>query len=114
MCAAAGGKAVFGTNPIAFGIPQAGAPPMTFDMATSAIALFGVLTAKAKGEPLPEGVAYKADGSEGGEVVLTVDYLDEDVAWGSATISAIHDTTQDVPVTVTPTTFPIWCSDLAI
>jgi LDH2 family malate/lactate/ureidoglycolate dehydrogenase len=33
-----------------------------FDMATSAIALFGVLSAKAKGEPLPEGVAYGPDG----------------------------------------------------
>lgn len=32
-------------------------------MATSAIALFGVLSAKAKGEPLPEGVACAADGS---------------------------------------------------
>ena len=31
-------------------------------MATSAIALFGVLTSKAKGEPLPEGVAYGRDG----------------------------------------------------
>ena len=41
---------------------MAGAPPLTFDMATSAIALFGVLTSKAKGEPLPEGVAYGKDG----------------------------------------------------
>ena len=32
-------------------------------MATSAIALFGVLSAKAKGEPLPDGVAYAPDGS---------------------------------------------------
>jgi L-2-hydroxycarboxylate dehydrogenase (NAD+) len=32
-------------------------------MATSAIALFGVLSAKAKGEPLPSGVAYGSDGS---------------------------------------------------
>jgi len=63
VAAAAGGKAVFGTNPIAFGIPRAGAPPLTFDMATSAIALFGVLTAKAKGEALPPGVAYARDGS---------------------------------------------------
>jgi LDH2 family malate/lactate/ureidoglycolate dehydrogenase len=31
-------------------------------MATSAIALFGVLSAKAKGEPLPDNVAYGADG----------------------------------------------------
>ena len=64
VAAAAGGKAVFGTNPIAFGIPRGvGQPPLTFDMATSAIALFGVLTSKAKGEPLPEGVAYAKDGS---------------------------------------------------
>jgi LDH2 family malate/lactate/ureidoglycolate dehydrogenase len=34
-----------------------------FDMATSAIALFGVLSAKAKGEPLPNEVAYGADGN---------------------------------------------------
>ena len=30
--------------------------------ASTAIALFGVLTAKAKGDPLPEGVAYGVDG----------------------------------------------------
>ena len=59
---AKGAKAAFGTNPMAFGLPRAGASPLVFDMATSAVALFGVLTAKAKGEPLPEGVAYGADG----------------------------------------------------
>jgi len=64
VAAAAGGKAVFGTNPIAVGVPRAGQAPFTFDMATSAIALFGVLTAKASGEPLPKGVAYGADGGE--------------------------------------------------
>jgi LDH2 family malate/lactate/ureidoglycolate dehydrogenase len=62
VAAAPGGKPIFGTNPVAFGIPQAAGPPLTFDMATSAIALFGVLTSKAKGEPLPEGVAYGRDG----------------------------------------------------
>jgi len=62
VAAAPGGKACFGTNPIAFGIPQSAGPPLTFDMATSAIALFGVLTSKAKGEPLPDGVAYGKDG----------------------------------------------------
>ena len=34
-----------------------------FDMATSAIALFGLMSAKAKGEPLPEGVAYGPNGT---------------------------------------------------
>ena len=61
VAAAPGGKAVFGTNPVAFGIPAASGP-LCFDMATSAIALFGVLTSKAKGEPLPPNVAYGKDG----------------------------------------------------
>mmetsp|Transcript_3877 Transcript_3877/g.7473 ORF Transcript_3877/g.7473 Transcript_3877/m.7473 type:complete len:403 (+) Transcript_3877:78-1286(+) len=64
VAAAPGGKGVFGTNPIAVGVPMShGKPPFMFDMATSAIALYGVLTSKAKGEPLPEGVAYAPDGS---------------------------------------------------
>jgi len=64
VAAAAGGKTVFGTNPMAVGIPQAGTGyPFTFDMATSAIALFGVLSAKAKGKPLPTNVAYDAKGN---------------------------------------------------
>ena len=42
---------------------RAGGAPLTFDMATSAIALFGVLSSKAKGELLPEGVAFGKDGN---------------------------------------------------
>ena len=61
VAAAPGGKGVFGTNPVAVGIPSS-TGPLCFDMATSAIALFGVLTAKAKGEPLPPNVAYGKDG----------------------------------------------------
>ena len=71
VAAAPGGKAVFGTNPIAFGVPSS-TGPLCFDMATSAIALFGVLTAKAKGEPLPPNVAYGKDGgwtTEAGEAL---------------------------------------------
>ena len=64
VAAAGGGDAVFGTNPLAVGVPRAGQAPFVFDMATSAIALFGVLTAKAKGAPLPPGVAYGPDGRE--------------------------------------------------
>lgn len=62
VAAAPGGKGVFGTNPLAVGVPQSGGPPLTFDMATSAIALFGVLTSKARSEPLPPNVAYGKDG----------------------------------------------------
>mmetsp|Transcript_14461 Transcript_14461/g.31795 ORF Transcript_14461/g.31795 Transcript_14461/m.31795 type:complete len:359 (-) Transcript_14461:253-1329(-) len=63
VAAAAGGKPVFGTNPLAIGVPSQ-PHPFVFDMATSAIALFGVLSAKAKGEMLPVGVAFGKDGKE--------------------------------------------------
>lgn len=62
VAAAAGGKPVFGTNPLAVAVPTAGGGTFSFDMATSAIALFGVLTAKSKGEPLPSNVAFDANG----------------------------------------------------
>ncbi|KAL7577511.1 hypothetical protein ACA910_015048 [Epithemia clementina (nom. ined.)] len=63
VAAAPGGRPVFGTNPLAVGIPQGeDVAPFTFDMATSAIALFGVLSAKAKGEALPKDVAFGKDG----------------------------------------------------
>ena len=58
----AGASSVFGTNPLAVAVPRKGQSPFSFDMATSAVALFGVLTAKATGAPLAEGVAYDASG----------------------------------------------------
>ena len=61
VAAAKGGKPVFGTNPLAVGIPKKD-NPFVFDMSTSAIALFGVLSSKAKGEALPKNVAYGKDG----------------------------------------------------
>ena len=63
VAAGAGAKPTFGTNPLAVGIPQKDKDPFIFDMATSAVALFGVLSAKAKNEPLPDMVAYGKDGS---------------------------------------------------
>mmetsp|Transcript_137171 Transcript_137171/g.273690 ORF Transcript_137171/g.273690 Transcript_137171/m.273690 type:complete len:337 (+) Transcript_137171:90-1100(+) len=62
VAATKGANPVVGTNPMAFGIPKADGSPVIFDMSTSAIALFGVMTAKAKGEALPEGVACDNDG----------------------------------------------------
>eukprot|EP01065_Artemidia_motanka_P035907 TRINITY_DN4380_c0_g1_i3.p1 TRINITY_DN4380_c0_g1~~TRINITY_DN4380_c0_g1_i3.p1 ORF type:complete len:854 (+),score=286.12 TRINITY_DN4380_c0_g1_i3:59-2563(+) len=54
---------IFGTNPIAFGVPRkGGSSPLTFDMATSAYALFGLLEAQTAGREIPEGVAYDAEG----------------------------------------------------
>lgn len=53
---------IFGTNPLAIGMPSAG-KPIVFDMATSAIARFGVIEAKTAGRPLPAGVAVDAEGN---------------------------------------------------
>lgn len=50
-----------GTNPFAYAFPYDGGE-VVFDSATAAIAFFGVVEAKLKGEPLPEGVALNALG----------------------------------------------------
>jgi len=52
----------FGTNPLAIGIPTSD-KPIVFDMATAAIAYYGILGAKTAGESIPEGVAYDSDGN---------------------------------------------------
>ena len=55
-------EAFFGTNPFAISIPTKD-KPIVFDMATAAIAYYGVLSAQSAGEAIPEGVAYDADGN---------------------------------------------------
>jgi len=52
----------FGTNPLAIGIPTSD-DPIVFDMATAAIAYYGILGAKSAGDSIPEGVAYDRDGN---------------------------------------------------
>lgn len=52
---------IFGTNPLAIGLPSAGAP-IVLDMATAAIAYYGVVQAKTAGESIPPGLAYDAQG----------------------------------------------------
>ena len=60
------------------------------------------------------GSSYNTGPLEEAEVVLTIDHLDEEVAWGSASLTAMWNRTEEAQVTVTPTTLPIWCADLAI
>lgn len=54
-------EAFFGTNPLAIGIPTQGSP-LVFDMATAAIAWYGIHLANAEGGSIPKGVAYDSDG----------------------------------------------------
>lgn len=58
-----GGKtAVLGTNPIAFGCPLPGQPPIVVDLSLSRVARGNVMAAKQRGEPIPEGWAFDAQG----------------------------------------------------
>lgn len=53
---------LFGTNPIAFGIPSDGSP-IVFDTATSAMAYYGLIEAATAGDLIPDDVAFDEDGS---------------------------------------------------
>jgi L-2-hydroxycarboxylate dehydrogenase (NAD+) len=58
-----GAKAVFGTNPIALGVPgPAGAPPVVLDMATSQISRGRIRLAATNGESIPYGWALDENG----------------------------------------------------
>jgi L-2-hydroxycarboxylate dehydrogenase (NAD+) len=51
-----------GTNPLSYSFPTANGS-VVFDTATAAMAFFGVMEYKLKGEPLPEGVGFDSDGN---------------------------------------------------
>lgn len=50
-----------GTNPFSYAFPYKGGE-VVFDNATAAMAYFGIVEAKLKGEPLPEGVGFDKNG----------------------------------------------------
>jgi L-2-hydroxycarboxylate dehydrogenase (NAD+) len=52
---------IFGTNPISIGIPTTPRPQI-LDMATSAIAYYGLKMAQQEGKQIPNDVAYSSDG----------------------------------------------------
>ncbi|KRA55727.1 Ldh family oxidoreductase [Devosia sp. Root635] len=51
-----------GNNPIAFGIPAPGRPPVIFDVATSEAAYGKLIGASARNEPIPDGWAMDQQG----------------------------------------------------
>lgn len=53
---------LFGTNPIAFGVPRAKVNPLVIDLSLSKVARGKVMNAKKQGKPIPEGWALDADG----------------------------------------------------
>lgn len=57
-----GNRGLFGTNPIAFAAPRAGAPPLVIDMSLSKVARGKINVAAQRNEPIPEGWAVDRDG----------------------------------------------------
>ncbi|MGE0713870.1 MAG: Ldh family oxidoreductase [Alphaproteobacteria bacterium] len=57
-----GARPTYGTNPIAFACPRAGAPPLVVDLSLSKVARGRVMVAAQKGEPIPEGWAVDVEG----------------------------------------------------
>lgn len=53
---------IFGTNPLAIGIP-AKQHPIVLDMSTAAMAFYGLVEAKTAGKEIPDDVAYDPDGN---------------------------------------------------
>lgn len=51
-----------GTNPFSYAFPYTGGE-VVFDNATAAMAYFGIVEAKLKGEELPEGIGFDKDGN---------------------------------------------------
>ena len=53
---------LFGTNPIAFAAPAPGREPVVIDLSLSKVARGNIMAAKQKGQPIPEGWAFDAQG----------------------------------------------------
>jgi delta1-piperideine-2-carboxylate reductase len=59
---AGGKKPLYGTNPMAFGWPRKGKPPLVFDQASSVMARGDVMILARDGKQAPEGVGIDAEG----------------------------------------------------
>ena len=57
---------------------------------------------------------YTTDANQGDTTQISVAYIDEDVAWGDAVISGMHNLNSGALVSLIPTTLPIWCTDVEI
>ena len=63
---------IFGTNPLAIGMPTT-KEPVVLDMATAAMAYYGLVEAKTAGKSIPEGIAYDKDGNLTTDPALAMD-----------------------------------------
>jgi delta1-piperideine-2-carboxylate reductase len=68
-----GREPVYGTNPMAFGVPRRNAPPMIFDQSSSAMAFGDIKLAALAGRTLSEGVGVDRDGNPTTDAGAVVD-----------------------------------------
>ncbi len=61
-----------GTNPFSYAFPYSGGE-VVFDNATAAMAFFGIVEAKLKGEALPEGIGFDKDGNPSTDAAEVLD-----------------------------------------
>lgn len=62
VCTYGSYEPVFGTNPLAVAVPSE-TDPIVLDMATAAMARYGLVEAKTAGEPIPDNTAYDSKGN---------------------------------------------------
>jgi hypothetical protein len=58
--------------------------------------------------------AYMSDTTLGDTTQVTIEYIDQDVAWGSSIVNGLHNLDTGSGVGITPATLPIWCADVEI
>jgi hypothetical protein len=57
---------------------------------------------------------YWTDSSGGDTTAIQVIYIDDERAWGEATVSGLHDAGSGAPIALSPNTLPIWCPEIEI
>jgi (2R)-3-sulfolactate dehydrogenase (NADP+) len=67
-----GNKPLYGTNPIAFAVPVAGAEPLVIDLALSKVARGKVMEATQKGVSIPDDWAFDVDGNPTTDAVAAI------------------------------------------
>lgn len=87
-----GNRALYGTNPLAFGFPRSGASPVVVDLSLSKQARGKVKLAADEGQPIPEGWALDAEGNPttDAEAALSGSMLPMGDAKGAALVMAVE------------------------
>ena len=55
---------------------------------------------------------YWTDSSLGDTASLSLDYIDDDLAWGEMEVSGLHNAESSAAIAINPTTLPIWCPEM--